>query len=164
MRSDCAIEQQKRGMSNSETGTLQRLQAARRGRARAPKPDAPQGRDLRAARMRPKGGGGAGPDEGQDGGREGARRRTVADEVGHGAPGALRVGPPGDAGAIGSAEIPALGSGGLYAGGLPPQGALPAARELSQQQAQRPQRVSAPRVPSCPRRSRHCRLAQKAGA
>ena len=133
---------------------------ARRGSARAPEPDAPQGRDLRAARVRPK----AGPDEGRDGGREGARRRTVADEVRHGAPGALRVGPTGDAGAIGSAAIPALGSGGLYAGGLPPQGALSAARELSQQQAQRPQRVSAPRVLSCPRRSPHCRLAQTAGA
>lgn len=83
---------------------------------------------------------------GRDGGRERTGRRTVADEVRHGARRALRVVPQGDAGASGRAALPAVGAGGLHAGGLPSQGALPAARELPQQQAQRPQRVSAPWV------------------
>ena len=78
----------------------------------------------------------------------------MADEVGHGASGVLREVPPGDVGASGGAALPALGAGGLHAGGFPPQGALPAARELPQQQAQRPQRVSASRVLPCPRHSR----------
>lgn len=100
--------------------------------------------------MRSKGGGFAGRDEGRDGGREGTGRRTVAEEVGHGAPGALRVGPQGNTGAGGCAAVPALGPGSFHAGGVPPQGTLTAARELSQQQTQRPQRVSVPRVSPVP--------------
>lgn len=132
---------QQRGKGRSETGALQRRSMAKRGSA-----SAPQGWGLRAARTRPKGGGQAGRLEEQNGGREeGTGRRTVADEVQYGAPGALRVVPPRDAGAGGRAALPALGVGSLHAGGLPPQGDLPAARELPQQQAQRPQRVSASR-------------------
>lgn len=99
--------------------------------------------------MRPEAVGGTSPGEGQDGGREGSGRRTVAEKVRHGAPGALRVVSPRDAGEGGGEAQPALGAGGCDAGGLGPQGAVPAARVLPQQQAQRPQRVSAPGSGRC---------------